>query len=125
MLLNDFFKINSLTQEGLEIKAEVVINPDHKIFEGHFPEQPVVPGVCMMQMIKEIIEQIIGKEMNLTAASEMKFLAIINPKKNNIVTAILNYTINENKSINVSAVIKKDDLIHFKFKGQFDILQPD
>ena len=62
MLLNDFFTINDKVSSETEIWAELYINATHKIFEGHFPNQPVVPGVCMMQMIKEILEQVIGKE---------------------------------------------------------------
>ena len=61
MLLNDFFTIRDKVTSETEIWAELIINSNHKIFEGHFPNQPVVPGVCMMQMIKEITENVIGK----------------------------------------------------------------
>ena len=72
MLLNDFFTISDKVTSETEIWAELFINANHKIFEGHFPIQPVVPGVCMMQMVKEILEQVIGKETNLVQAADMK-----------------------------------------------------
>ncbi len=89
MLLGDFFTIHHLEETGFDIKAGLVINAGHKIFEGHFPGQPVVPGVCMMQMVKEIMEQVIGEKTNLIRAYEMKFLAIINPQENNAIQAAL------------------------------------
>jgi len=119
MLLGDFFNISKLEKEEFAIKADLVINASHKIFEGHFPGHPVVPGVCMMQMVKEIIEQVIGKKLNLASAGEMKFLAIIDPKENNIIQAALKYRPEENDNIAVSATLFKDELIHFKFKGIF------
>jgi 3-hydroxyacyl-[acyl-carrier-protein] dehydratase len=124
MLVNDFFTISKLEKEGFEIKAELVIKANHKIFEGHFPGHPVVPGVCMMQMIKEIIEKVIGEKTNLVRAGEMKFLAIINPKENNMIRATLKYNIEENGNMAVSATLFKESLIHFKFKGLFASQQP-
>ena len=121
MLLNDFFHIDQIQKGSFQVKASLVINKGHKIFEGHFPGQPVVPGVCMMQMIKEIIEEVTEKKTNCTKVAEMKFLAVIDPVKNNLVEAELKYSLVENM-ISVSASITKDELVHFKFKGQFEIL---
>ena len=121
MLLNDFFKINDTESSDSEIWAELVIDADHKIFEGHFPNQPVVPGVCMMQMIKEVLEYVIGKETNLVQAADMKFLAVINPQENNLVHASIKYADDETGAINIVALLFKDELVHFKFKGQLQV----
>lgn len=121
MLLNDFFTINDTESSASEIWAELVIKPDHKIFDGHFPNQPVVPGVCMMQMIKEIIELVLGKATNLVHAAEMKFMAVINPQENNLIQATIKYTADESGVINIQASLYKDELVHFKFKGQLQV----
>ena len=119
MLLNDFFTISDKVTSETEIWAELFINANHKIFEGHFANQPVVPGVCMMQMIKEILEQVIGKQTNLVKAADMKFLAVINPQENNLIHASIKYAADESGAINIVASLFKDELVHFKFKGQF------
>ncbi|MEO7307693.1 MAG: 3-hydroxyacyl-ACP dehydratase [Ferruginibacter sp.] len=121
ILLNDFFSIRDTESSTTEIWAELVINANHKIFEGHFPNQPVVPGVCMMQMIKEIVEQVTGKETNLVQAADMKFLAVIDPQKNNLIHASIKMATGENGAINIVASLFKDELIHFKFKGQLQV----
>ncbi len=119
MLSGDFFHITELEKNETGVHAGLHINADHKIFEGHFPGQPVVPGVCMMQMIKEIFENATGRATDLVKANEMKFMVIIDPTKTNIVKASLNYILNENEPVNLSAVISSGETIHFKFKGQF------
>ncbi len=121
MLLNDFFTINAKESSPTEIWAELVINANHKIFEGHFPNQPVVPGVCMMQMIKEILEQVTGKETNLVQAADMKFLAVINPLENNLIHASIKLVTDESGAINIVASLFKDELVHFKFKAQLEV----
>ena len=121
ILQNDFFTINDTVTSETEIWAELLINSNHKIFEGHFPNQPVVPGVCMMQMIKEIIEQVLGKATNLVQAAEMKFMAVINPQENNLIQATIKYAADESGVINIQASLYKDELVHFKFKGQLQV----
>jgi 3-hydroxyacyl-[acyl-carrier-protein] dehydratase len=119
MLLNRFFEISNLQANGPDITATLTINRDHEIFAGHFPGQPVVPGVCMMQMIKEIMEQVTGKKMNIVKAHDMKFLAVIDPTVSNCINVVLKYTQDTEGNIVVTATLMKEEILHFKFKGQF------
>jgi len=119
LLESNFYAISQLEVKDLDVHAALTINASHKIFEGHFPQQPVVPGVCMMQMVKEIMEKVTEKKTNLLKANEMKFLAIINPVENNDISATLKYTIDADGNMTVTASLFKGELVHFKFKGQF------
>ncbi|MEO8933740.1 MAG: 3-hydroxyacyl-ACP dehydratase [Xanthomarina sp.] len=80
MLLKDFYKLNSLTVSENLATAKITINKSHEIFKGHFPGNPVTPGVCMMQIIKELTEQILDKKLFMRSSSNVKFMAIINPE---------------------------------------------
>lgn len=82
MLLKDFYKINSLDVVDATAIAHITINKDHEVFDGHFPGNPVTPGVCMLQIIKELTEDITGDSLFMASASNVKFMAIINPEKN-------------------------------------------
>ncbi|CAN5819481.1 3-hydroxyacyl-ACP dehydratase [soil metagenome] len=119
MLLNNLFHTCNQQIDGFDIKATVVIDATHQIFEGHFPGHPVVPGVCMMQMIKEMMEEVIGRKTNLIKAHDLKFLALIDPSHNNNIQVNLKYSMEEDGSMIVNATLLKDELIHFKFRGQF------
>ena len=118
ILLNDFFSITQQTNSDGNMEAVLEINKGHRIFEGHFPNQPVVPGVCMMQMIKELLEQELKKETELLSAAEMKFLAVIDPTRNNVIHASIKYSA-EGDQLKVTASLFKSELMHFKFKGVF------
>jgi 3-hydroxyacyl-[acyl-carrier-protein] dehydratase len=79
-ILTDFYRLESSekTENGSFI-AQISLNKDHDIFKGHFPGNPVTPGVCMMQIVKELSEEFTGKKLFLKSASNVKFMAIINP----------------------------------------------
>ena len=119
MLKDDFFFIQSVNDDHGVISAMLEINPLHKIFEGHFPGQPVVPGVCMMEMIKEVTETVTGREMFLQRADSIKFLSVIDPNINRNVQARIKYVDIENNLIEFEATLFKEDIIYLKFKGEF------
>ncbi|GAA3508325.1 3-hydroxyacyl-ACP dehydratase [Aquimarina addita] len=81
MLIADLYTIhkNEITDEVQTV--EITLNPDSHIFKGHFPDNPVTPGVCMLQIIKELTEDRVGHALFMKKASNVKFLAVINPEK--------------------------------------------
>jgi 3-hydroxyacyl-[acyl-carrier-protein] dehydratase len=118
MLKGDFFKINSLESTGNRVQALLEINPSHRIFDGHFPGQPVVPGVCMMQMIKEVLETEIGRETRLAKAGYLKFLSVIDPRENKMIRAELQYEVAASGEISVTGSLLRDAKICLKCKLQ-------
>lgn len=82
MLIEGLYTIDELKSSETEITAKITLNPNHEIFKGHFPENPIMPGVCMMQIIKELTEKVLGKELFLQTSTNIKFMAKINPEIN-------------------------------------------
>lgn len=79
-ILTDFYTLQSSEkEENGRFIANIRLNKDHDIFNGHFPGNPVTPGVCMMQIVKELTEEFTGVQLFLKSASNVKFMAIINP----------------------------------------------
>ncbi|HEX9980502.1 MAG TPA: 3-hydroxyacyl-ACP dehydratase [Flavobacterium sp.] len=80
MLLENFYKVVSLDQaDNQKHTAVIEVNPAHDVFKGHFPGNPVMPGVCMMQIIKELTEKITSRKLVMQSLSNVKFMALINP----------------------------------------------
>ncbi|MFT4024998.1 MAG: 3-hydroxyacyl-ACP dehydratase, partial [Flavihumibacter sp.] len=77
ILTGDFCKVTGLQAEEGRWKAQLHWNADHAIFGGHFPGQPVVPGVCMIQMVQEVMETALGRRMQLVSSGSIKFLQFI------------------------------------------------
>ncbi|PTT73266.1 MULTISPECIES: 3-hydroxyacyl-ACP dehydratase [unclassified Chryseobacterium] len=79
-ILTDFYTLQSYEKtENGSFTAQISLNKDHDIFKGHFPGNPVTPGVCMMQIVKELAEEFTGSSLFLKTALNVKFMAIINP----------------------------------------------
>ena len=118
MLHPDLFTFTDLQAEGDNLTTTIALNEGHPIFKGHFPGQPVLPGVCMMQMIKEITEVYIDKKIRLLKARELKFLSFIDPAEHSSIQMELSVkTIND--EIKVDARVLSDTILFFKFSGLF------
>jgi len=116
ILLDDFYTILQRTPTPGVVKATISINKKHRILEGHFPGLPVVPGVCMLQIVRELMEVTSGKELKLTEADNMKFLSVINPEQNAEVEVTINYTEESGKFI-VNATLFAGTVTFFKLKA--------
>ena len=53
MLIKDLYHILSTRRDEDCTVVSVALNPRCEVFRGHFPSQPVLPGVCAIQMILE------------------------------------------------------------------------
>lgn len=122
LLLNDFFSITSLeTDEDHpeKIVAGIELNPAHSVYDGHFPGQPVVPGVCIVQMIKVVLSQHFQKELLLITAEEIKFLNMIVPSESAGLEIEIKIKHPGDERVHVSAVVRSEEHVFTKFRGSF------
>ncbi len=115
MLRNKFYRTLSSDKQAIDaIESRVLINTDDSIFEGHFPNVPVVPGVCMLQMIKEQLEDRMGRPLQLVTAGNLKFLSVINPLENPELTINISYSKGDNGFIKADGAITDSGKTFFK-----------
>lgn len=120
MLLQDFYsvdKINTIS-EGKYV-ALITLNKNHAIFKGHFPGNPVTPGVCMMQIIKEITESILKVSLTMVSTSNVKFMALINPEINAELMLDLEISENESSEIKVKNTTSFDETVALKLSNTY------
>lgn len=121
ILLDHFYRIDSLEASEGKVDATVSFDQGHTIFQGHFPGMPVVPGVCQTQMLGEVLSTALGKELQLATASSIKFLSLVDPVKTPSLLLSISYTVAEDVGYQVSAQYSQGETVFFKFKGAFTV----
>lgn len=120
MLIKDLYIIQSFTETDGAVEALVKLNRDHEVFKGHFPGNPIMPGVCSIQLVKELTEKALHKALFLSVVSNVKFMAIINPNKNE--TLRLTLDISEvDDLIKVKNAVFTDDTLALKLSATFKV----
>ncbi|MDP1621192.1 MAG: beta-hydroxyacyl-ACP dehydratase [Bacteroidales bacterium] len=125
MLSGSFFEIQSFTsdslaQETCKIHAVVSLISNHPVYQGHFPGNPVVPGVCQIQMVRELVEKALKHPVKLTESDNIKFLSIINPQINSKLDFDISLRNTGDQKFAATASIGNGTTVFLKFKGKFD-----
>jgi 3-hydroxyacyl-[acyl-carrier-protein] dehydratase len=122
MLKNDLYIIKNIYGTGSSYEAVIELNEQHKIFDGHFPGQPVLPGACMLQMTRELLETFFEKPLQLVKADDIRFSAMVDPTVNKELTFSIQYKLAETAFININAkILKQDDTVCCKIKASFKV----
>lgn len=104
MLLDNFYTILSSESSDSTIwTIQIELNPEHPIYQGHFPGHPVVPGVCLLQLIKECIENIRQQKLQIAQVSSCKFLSAINPIETPNISVALTFKETEEGTLQLQA----------------------
>jgi 3-hydroxyacyl-[acyl-carrier-protein] dehydratase len=118
MLKNNFFTIQKI-EIGDKYTAHIKLNAAHKIFEGHFPGNPITPGVCITQMVKETVEEITNKRLDIVTGDNIKFTAILNPIETPEVELNIVLKDKENGLLHADASLTAGTNSYFSFKGSY------
>jgi len=119
MLKKPLFKIASLTQTDGQIDAELQIDQQNEIFAGHFPDHPVVPGACMLQVVKEILADTVKADIGLLRADNIKFLSLVEPSTDLLQ---LNITYQQTDSgLKINASLLAGEIACMKLQGIFGL----
>lgn len=98
-------------------RTTISIDPVSSIFEGHFPEFPILPGIVLIDLIHELVTKILDQPVMLSEASNIKFLKSVVPENDNELCIALHISHEENLlKVNANITDPSEKEI---FKGQF------
>jgi 3-hydroxyacyl-[acyl-carrier-protein] dehydratase len=118
MILKDsFYQILEKTQSENGFQFLVEIDAKHNIFEGHFPNNPVTPGVVQMEMVKELLKVAMEKNVRLLNMPSCKFLAILNPEINPKIKVDLDIKDETLEGFRVNVVFSDESTSFLKMTG--------
>lgn len=63
------------------ITASVQVPNDAVWFDGHFPDEPILPGVAQISMVVDIIAEALGRPVTAVEVSRIRFKKAIRPKE--------------------------------------------
>lgn len=75
MLRDSFYNILQSNQGVYTIR----FNTSHPIFSGHFPDHPIVPGACVVQIAEELAALTYGHPVRFAAIRDLKFRQPVTP----------------------------------------------
>lgn len=91
-LRNNLYTVTEKKVDGLMGHFVLALNPSCFIYQAHFPGEPITPGVCIVQMGKELLEDLLGEalrkkvKLEIVKIKNVKFLSVISPEETTVIT---------------------------------------
>ena len=79
MFQDTLFSIVSERKADNRADFTIRLNGKHPIYTGHFPNEAITPGVCIVQMAVDLFSHTAQQAHHLVKAKNVKFLQIIRP----------------------------------------------
>jgi len=114
MLKDTFFTILSFADMENSRVYRIALNGLHPIFQAHFAGNPIMPGACIVLLIKELASDYFGQTFFTCAVRNMKFLHVINPQESPEISVQLAFTQQEDERLSVSTVMCNGDVFFSK-----------
>lgn len=113
------FKVTNLKRDDAFISASLEINKNSELFNGHFPGHPVLPGACMLQLVKDVLADTLNTSLRLKMADQLKFIVLIDPTIIHTMQLEISCEFSDEDFITASAKLIAGEVICFKFLGTF------
>lgn len=123
LLEGKYFNVISSSSEGETYRYGIELLSDHDVYNGHFPGNPVSPGVCSIEMIRELAELSAGRELTLSAISQCRFITVLKPTLEEVKAGKLTIEITPQATENglkaTATISDGGENIYVTFKGEF------
>ncbi|MDO4755090.1 MAG: beta-hydroxyacyl-ACP dehydratase [Parabacteroides sp.] len=121
LLENYYYQLIHTQKEGLQAVYRISILPDCSVYQGHFPDEPICPGVCNIETIKECAMHLTGKELFIHTIKLCRLTAIASPTICPEVTITLHLEPIEH-GFTVTARIADENRTYMEYKGDMLIV---
>lgn len=122
MLIEDYYTVIQTSREGDTAVFSLALRPDCKVYEGHFPGQPVCPGVCNIQMLKECLETLTGKRLLLDCIQQCRLTVLLTPADFPLLEARIDILAADGQSVKFHAALCAADQVCLDLKAEAKIL---
>ena len=62
-----------------QITASIATESNSPWFSGHFPDNPILPGIAQLKMVADLLAKVVAGNLCITGLSRVKFRKIVRP----------------------------------------------
>lgn len=117
-LENKFYSISEEHRND-DTQGYFIVNliPDSEVYKGHFPGDPVCPGVCNIETIKECACRLTKKSLFIKAIKQCRLTAVATPTECPWLKINISLTDNNDGTYMIVADVSNDKQTYMMLKG--------
>lgn len=115
-LLDTMFSVERSETDRVQIR----LHADHVIYQAHFPGNPITPGVCLIQIAGELLEQHLSCRLRLSQVVNLKFVVTVSPTVTPVVDFLFSSVVTDGTSVQAKGTIEAGHQLLAKFSLVFN-----
>lgn len=116
---DNYYRLVGVRNEGAHSLFSIALLPDCELYRGHFPGDPVCPGVCSIELIRQCAECLEREPLFIHRIKQCRFTVLLSPATYRELTVDLSLSpTGEEKGVLASARIYDERNVYVEFKGE-------
>ena len=117
--LDNLFIIQSITDIENGFTAVLRCNPEHLIYQAHFPGNPITPGACLLQTAGELSQRKLDRPLFLKSSKNIKYLNVLIPAEGKEVRFMFSNLVENETECKAQVVIADEAQVYTKMSLTF------
>ena len=117
--LDDLLITQSITDTENGFTATLRCNPEHLIYQAHFPGNPITPGACLLQTACELLQCKLDRPLYLKASKNVKYLNVLVPAEDKEVRFVFSNLAESETECKAQVVIADENSVYTKMSLTF------
>jgi 3-hydroxyacyl-[acyl-carrier-protein] dehydratase len=119
--MSSFYTINQWEMGEGSVSATIGIDATHPLFKGHFPQIPILPGACMVQLTRHLLDKALAMKTTFIKSGQIKFLQMVNPNEVSSLVANLKWTPLAENQVRVEQSLSGQNGVVFKYSAVYQL----
>ena len=117
--LDELFILQSIENTENGFTTILRCNPEHLIYQVHFPGNPITPGACLLQTAGELLQCKLGRPLFLKASKNIKYLNVLIPGESKEVCFTFSNLVETETECKAQVVISDETSVYTKMSLTF------
>lgn len=117
--LDELFILQSIKNTENGFTTILRCNPEHLIYQAHFPGNPITPGACLLQTAGELLQCKLGRPLFLKASKNIKYLNVLIPGESKEVCFTFSNLVETETECKAQVVISDETSVYTKMSLTF------
>ena len=117
--LDELFTIQSTEDTENGFTALLQCYPEHRIYQAHFPGNPITPGACLLQTACELLQRKCNRPLYLKASKNIKYLNVLIPEADKVVRFAFSNIVESESECKAQVVIADEASVYSKMSLSF------